>query len=246
MHIIAIIPTRYGSTRLQGKPLMDIAGKPMIRWVWEAAISATKIDRVIIATDDERILEKAKIFGAEAVMTPSELASGTDRVAHVIKQIYPSDRPDIVVNIQGDEPLLTGEVLDKLLNDFIGSDAPMATIVAPADAIRFSDPNMVKVVYDSESNALHFSRALIILPRGPAENFKHIGIYAFRTHALLDFAQMEPTPGEKSERLEQLRALENGWKIKCVFIPEAANLIGVDTEEDLERVREIISQKVSI
>ena len=242
MHAIGVIPARYSSTRLPGKPLMEIVGKPMLQLVWEAAISATKINRVIIATDDERISEKAEEFGAEVVMTPVDLTSGTDRVAYLIRHIYPLDRPDIVVNIQGDEPLLTGAILDKLLNEFTGTDAPMATIVAPVDATRLFDPSMVKVVCDSEGNAQHFSRSPILLPRGPADHLKHIGIYAFRTHALLDFAQMKPTPGEKSERLEQLRALENGWKIKCVFIPEAVGLIGVDTEESLEKVREKMDQ----
>jgi len=262
MKNFAVIPARYGSTRFPGKPLVDIAGKPMIRWVWEAAVSAKKIDRVVIATDDERIIATVKSFGAEAILTPAELACGTDRVASVIRGIYPSDRPDIVVNIQGDEPLLTGEILDKLVEGFIKSDAPMGTVVAPATESELADPNTVKAICDGDNNALDFTRerraergvqsAKCEVPppttreaegktnneqRPATTNFKHIGIYIFKTHALLDFAQLKPTPREKAEKLEQLRALENGWKIYCADIPEAAGLIGVDTEEDLEKVK---------
>jgi len=241
MAVTAIIPARFSSTRLEGKPLVDIAGKPMIQRVWQAAVEAKTINNVIIATDDQRIKDEVESFGGDAVLTPEKLSSGTDRIAHVVYQIYPSDRPAWVVNVQGDEPLITGEIIDQLVVFAIRSDSRITTIVTKCDKIGEEDCNVVKVVMDKNNYALYFSRSSIPYCKDSTrEFFKHIGIYAFKTDALLDFSQMKPGELEKTEKLEQLRALENGWKIKCVNIPQAKNLIGVDTPEDLEKVRDYL------
>ena len=251
MSIFAIIPARYNSERLPGKPLADIGGVPMIRFVWEAAVGADSIDRVIIATDDPRIELAAKNFGAEVIMTSEKCVSGTNRAAEVIRQIYPSERPDIALNIQGDEPLLTPEILNKFVAEFQKSGEDIGTIVAPAEREEMDDPNTVKVVCDSRGNALYFSRSPIphsrdieSPDRAGAIYLKHIGIYAFKAHALLEFDRLEQTPLEKIEKLEQLRALENGMAIRCITIEEASRLIGVDTPRDLERVISLLRSAV--
>lgn len=243
MKITAIIPARYGSKRLPGKAIAEIAGRPMIRWVWEAASAAKGIDEVIIATDDKKIERTANEFGAKTVMTDRKIPTGTDRAASVIRGIYPSDRPNIVLNIQADEPMLSAAILDSLIEDFIDSNAPVGTAIAPARPEELEDPNVVKVVVDRDRNALYFSRSGIPFDREPerakrdaVEYYRHVGVYIFRTGALLDFAQLEPATLEGIERLEQLRALEHGWRIQCTIIPEAAGLIGIDTAGDLKRV----------
>ena len=242
----AMIPARFASTRLQGKPLRLIGDKPLIRWVWEAASSAKSISRTIVATDDERIAAAAREFGAECAMTDPHHRSGTDRIAEAIMATYPSDRPDYVVNIQGDEPLLTADLIDEFVGKFIESGRPLGTIVALADEIEIDDPATVKVVVDPRGDAIYFSRSRIPFDRDEKEKvdyLKHIGIYAFKIHALLDFTKLEPTPLERIEKLEQLRALEHGWKIRCIEIAAAARLIGVDTEADILRAESALSKK---
>lgn len=242
MKTLAIIPARYDSTRFRGKPLANIAGKPMIQWVWEAVKSSKRIDRILIATDNDSILSTAKNFGAEAIMTPAELPSGTDRIAYVVKSLSRMETPEITVNVQGDEPLLKGFMIDELVDTIEKCDAPIATIVALASQRDLFDANTVKAVCDLSMNALYFSRAPVPFHRDSESKsdfsfLKHIGVYAFRTDALIKFSSLPQGTLEKIEKLEQLRALENGWKIRCVLIPEAEKLIGIDTPDDLEKVR---------
>lgn len=244
-----VIPARYASTRLPGKPLLDIAGKPMVAWVAERA-KQSGAKQIIVATDDVRILDALKQHSYQVMMTRADHVSGTDRIAEVaLKQNWPDDA--IVVNVQGDEPLietsLIVEVAAKLSNS---KDAVMATachvIHSKAD---FINPNIVKVVLDAQGNALYFSRAPIPYPRDafaeaelpvdmPA--YRHIGIYAYRAKFLKQYASIQPSALEQIECLEQLRVLHQGYKI-AVAITENAPAVGVDTEEDLVYVRSIIS-----
>jgi 3-deoxy-manno-octulosonate cytidylyltransferase (CMP-KDO synthetase) len=239
--IIGIIPVRYNSTRLPGKPLADIAGKPMLQHVWERASAARNLKRVIIATDDERILQKAKKFGAAAVLTSSSHRSGTERVAEAVKDLD----VDIVVNIQGDEPLMKARVIDQaidaLANDSQVLTSTLAYKIDKEEDIRNS--NVVKVVFDRDNFALYFSRAPIPFDRSQApgsntQAYKHLGLYVYRKDFLLKLSRMKPTPLERIESLEQLRILENGYRIKVVESPYDS--IGVDTAEDLERAKAII------
>jgi len=244
--IWALIPARFGSTRLPGKPLRIIAEKPLIQWVWEAADGSKSISRTIIATDDERIAAIAAEFGAESVMTDPKHASGTDRIAEVIMNTYPAERPDYVVNIQGDEPLLTAGILDEFLDRFVDSGQSIGTIIAPAQRRDIDDPSKVKVVVDRHGDAIFFSRSKIPFDRdgkGNVDYLKHVGIYAFKTHALMDFTKLEPTPLERIEKLEQLRVLEHGRTIRCIEIEAAAGLIGVDTEADIVEVESALSKR---
>jgi 3-deoxy-manno-octulosonate cytidylyltransferase (CMP-KDO synthetase) len=243
MRIFAIIPARYCSTRLPGKALADIAGKPMLQWVWEAAKLTSEIERVIIATDDERIRTSAESFGAEVIMTSPNCKSGSDRVFEAVESIPNEDRPDFVLNIQGDEPLLTPSILGDLISALRECSAPMATIITPADEHDLQTPSTVKAVVDSNSNALYFSRAGIPFVAGDYRPvfFKHIGIYAYRPDFLALFAKLPPSPLEFAEKLEQLRALENGFKIHCIEIPAAKSLIGIDTPEDLAEIRKLLA-----
>jgi len=232
MKIIGIIPARYGSTRFPGKPLADIAGKPMIQWVYEGALKSKILGRVIIATDDKRIFQCAGRFTKDVVMTP-EFKSGTDRLAFVSENMD----CDIVVNIQGDEPLIDANVIDsavKPLAENSGIDA--ATVATEFESeTEKSNPNNVKVITDKKNFAIYFSR----LPLPAA--LKHIGLYVYKKDFLIKFSKMAQTELELKEKLEQLRILENGYKIyvtKTVY-----NTIGVDTKEDLEKVRKIISRR---
>jgi 3-deoxy-manno-octulosonate cytidylyltransferase (CMP-KDO synthetase) len=250
MDIIAIIPARYGSTRLKGKPLLDIDGKPMIQWVYERARKSKYIKDVLIATDDNRVLSTVKGFGGKAVMTSTSHMSGTDRVAEAAANL----NVDIIVNVQGDEPLIEPKMIDEAVKPLL--DAPAVQIgtlkTRIKDANELSDPNVVKVVTDKDGFAIYFSRLPIPYVRDSSEfgvrssglkatHYKHIGLYVYRKDFLLKFAKMKPTPLEQAEKLEQLRVLENGFKIKVV--ETQYNSIGVDTKEDLERVRGILKQK---
>ena len=236
---IGIIPARLAATRLPNKPLLDIAGKPMIQWVYERASGASLMDEVMVATPDEEIFKCVEAFGGKAVMTAPGHRSGTDRLAEVARVI----EADLIVNIQGDEPLLDSNAIDLLVQAMIDSPSvPMGSLMCPLkDAHEEDDPAVVKVVTDIEGFALYFSRAKIPYPRDPeaASAYKHIGIYAYRREFLIAFAGLAPTPLERAESLEQLRALENGYRIKMVetsFSPTS-----VDTPEDLERVRKILT-----
>jgi 3-deoxy-manno-octulosonate cytidylyltransferase (CMP-KDO synthetase) len=240
-----IIPARFGSTRLPGKPLLAIAGKPLIQWVWQCAV-ASGAASVTIATDDERIRAAAGKFSAECVMTSPEHASGTDRIAEAVraKGLSPDD---IVVNLQGDEPAMPPTVVARVaeaLRDIPGSD--IATAASPIESLReFLDPNCVKALMAADGRALYFSRAPVPWPRDSVAGdrptayvgaWRHIGIYAYRVRSLLEFAAWPPTRLELTEKLEQLRALENGMHIHLVTLSEAPPA-GVDTPADLDRVR---------
>lgn len=240
-----IIPARFGSTRLPGKPLLMIGDRPLIQWVWQSARDSGAAS-VVVATDDERIRAAAMKFGAECLMTSPRHASGTDRIAEVSRARQWAD-DDIVVNLQGDEPGMPGEVIARVasaLQDDESSD--IATAVAPIQSLReFLDPNCVKALRSEDGQALYFSRAPVPWPRdsvaaGQPTSFagawRHIGLYAYRVRSLLQFAAWPPTPLESTEKLEQLRALEHGMRIHLVRLTESPPA-GVDTAADLKRVR---------
>ena len=236
MKVLCIIPARYASTRLPGKPLRDIAGKPMIVRVYERALQARLVQDVVVATDDERIRAAVEAHGGHAVMTRADHATGTDRLAEAAARMTDYD---LIINVQGDEPLIEPSVIDALVEPFLADDRlAMATAKTEiTDEEEQENPNNVKVITDKSGNALYFSRARIPYARVPgAKVYKHIGIYAYRRDFLLAYARMAQTPLELSESLEQLRALENGYRIRVVETD--AVFIGVDTEEDLAAVNE--------
>ena len=247
---IAVIPARYESSRLPGKPLLPIAGKPLVCWVAERALAARHVARAIIATDDVRILDAVTAAGFETMLTRSDHPSGTDRVAEVAQSLSESD---IIVNVQGDEPLISPLTIDRAI-EALTNEVMMATtcepIPDPADVVN---PSVVKVVSDKNGLALYFSRAPIPFPNDAVQRYgsieaalanepqllssfrKHTGLYVYRRAFLFEFTSWPPSALERVEKLEQLRALEHGVAIKVV---EAASCsIGVDTSEDLERVR---------
>jgi len=239
MEVLVAVPARLGSTRLKNKPLRRIKGKPLIRWVLEN-LTRTGFE-ILLATDSERIAEVVKDLPVKVVLTPSELPSGSDRIAYALKTLKVI--PKFVINHQGDEPLAYGEDVEKLVKA-LQNGAKVATLATPIrDEEDFKNPNVVKVVCDLNGNALYFSRSPIPYPRS-GHTFtprKHIGIYAYRTEVLFRFTEMKPTPLEKTEGLEQLRLLENGIPIRVV---ETENTyIGVDTEEDLRRVEKYLPLK---
>ena len=241
MRTLCVIPARYASTRLPGKPLADICGKPMICRVLERARCARKPDKVIVATDDERICDAVRAEGGEALMTRTDHLTGTDRLAEVA-EAYPA--VDLIVNVQGDEPLIEPSVIDDLIVPFeMDENLPMATVMTRMeDAEEQLDPNNVKVVVDKLGYALYFSRSLVPYPRAAAGPvYKHIGIYAYRRDFLLRYARLEPTPLEKAESLEQLRALENGYGIRV--LETDCRFVGVDTAEDLALVNKIYREQ---
>lgn len=243
MKIIGVIPARYKSTRLEGKPLADIHGKPMIQYVYEAARKAQTLDSVIIATDDERVSEAVRRFGGAFMMTNPGHSCGTDRVAEVAAA---SDAA-IIVNIQGDEPLMDPRMIDECvaaLRD--NAEAGMSTVIKKIGEAAYRDPAVVKVVRDTRGRALYFSRSLIPFPRHRTEDFEvfeHLGLYAYTRDCLVRFSQLAPTPLEKIEGLEQLRALENGIAIQTVETRCQGELVSIDTPEDLRRVREILAKR---
>ena len=237
MKVLCIIPARYASTRLPGKPLREIAGKPMIVRVYERALQARLVQNVVVATDDERIRTVVEAHGGYAVMTRADHATGTDRLAEVAARMTDYD---LIINVQGDEPLIEPSLIDALVEPFLADDRlAMATAKTEiTDEEEQENPNNVKVITDKSGNALYFSRARIPYARVPgAKVYKHIGIYAYRRDFLLAYARMAQTPLELSESLEQLRALENGYRIRVVETD--AVFIGVDTEEDLAAVNEV-------
>ena len=241
MKVLCVIPARYASTRLPGKPLSMIAAKPMIQHVYERACQAQLPDEVVVATDNE-LVEKAVLnFGGKAVMTSPDHPSGTDRLAEVAL-MYPD--VDVIVNVQGDEPMIPPEVIDRLAEAFNSdADLNMATMKVVMDEEDYENPAAVKVVTDQQGYALYFSRSLMPYPRNKPEGFKvfkHVGIYAYRRNFLLKYAALAPTPLEKAESLEQLRALENGYKIKV--LESDFQGIGVDTPEDLAAVNALFEK----
>ncbi len=237
VRIAGVIPARLGSTRLSRKVLREVAGKPMVEWVWRAAQSSGLMDPVIVATDSEEVAEVCRSCGIPSAMTSPECASGSDRVREVARQID----ADIYVNIQGDEPTLTADFFGPLLALFDRPEVDVATLAVPCAPQEFANPNAVKVVTALDGRALYFSRATIPVDRD-ATGFtgyrKHLGIYAYRKAALERFAALPPSPLETLERLEQLRLLENGIGIYVAEAP--ADTIGVDTEEDLRRAEKVL------
>ena len=235
---IAVIPARYRSSRLPGKPLADIAGRPMVEHVYRRAQAASSLAAVLVATDDVRVRDAVRAFGGEVRMTAAGHGSGTERLAEAVR-----DLPcDIVVNVQGDEPLVEPAAIDLAVQALREApDAPMSTACCELNGdAELADPNVVKVVVDSEGFALYFSRAAIPHRRRgggavPGGVYKHVGLYAYRRNFLLHIAALEPTPLEQAEQLEQLRVLEHGYRLRAVPVPGAP--VGVDTPEDLERVR---------
>jgi 3-deoxy-manno-octulosonate cytidylyltransferase (CMP-KDO synthetase) len=232
-----IIPVRYQSTRFPGKPLALILGKPLIQWVYEGAQEAKLLDRIIIATDDKRIFQAANKIGAEAVMTSADHSSGTERVAEAATRVDAS----IIVNIQGDEPLVKGAMLDALVKVLLDSSIPMATLMARVDDMALlQERDIVKVVADKEGNALYFSRSPLPY-QAPDYFFQHIGIYSYRRDFLLNFHLLPPSRLEKIERLEQLRVLENGLRIKMVEISRPT--LSVDTPQDIIKVEKFLKSR---
>jgi 3-deoxy-manno-octulosonate cytidylyltransferase (CMP-KDO synthetase) len=235
MRAVGLIPARHRATRFPGKPLAEIAGRSMVQRVWEAARAAKSLRAVIVATDDERIAEACRRFGADVAMTRPDHPTGTDRLAEVAASLD----DEIVVNVQGDEPLMEGFVIDAAVEALVAApDVPMATVVHDADPDGLDDPNRVKVVLDRRGNALYFSRSRIPALRQPEHTpryWQHVGLYAYRRPFLLEFVRMEPTPAELAEALEQLRALEHGHRIRCAVV-EGWRSIPVDVPGDVARV----------
>ena len=244
MSILAVIPARYASTRLPGKPLVALQGKPMIQRVWERVRQAESITGVIVATDDERIRSAVEAFGGEAILTRTDHRSGTERVAEVAATRHDAE---ILVNVQGDEPMIEPAAIDAAVaairdNDEVNVSTLAVPIGKPADIM---DPNVVKAVLDFDDNALYFSRAPIpwVRDRGAsvrAHHLKHLGLYAFRRQALLEFATFPQGDLERVEQLEQLRWLENGYKIRVV--ETEYDSVSVDVPEDVARVEELLSR----
>ena len=238
--VVAIIPARYGSTRLPGKALLDIGGKSLIRRVYERASEASLVNRVVVATDDRRILEAVKAFGGDAVMTSPEHRSGTDRVAEAAR----ITGGEIIVNVQGDEPFITPAVIDGVIGRIMeDTEIICSTAASPiGDEAVWLDPNAVKVVLDLHGRALYFSRSALPFYRdgGFGGAFLHAGIYCFRRDFLMRYATLEQTPLERAEKLEQLRMLEHGFHIGVVLTGHSA--FGVDTPADLEAARRMAGE----
>jgi len=242
--VVVVIPARYGSTRLPGKPLVSLVGQTMIQRVYDRAKLAKRAHRVIVATDDDRIVKAVQEFGGEARMTRHDHRTGTERVAEVAAH----ETGDIFVNVQGDEPLLDPAAVDTAVSALL--EEPQAAIATVATPIRtpsdIMDPNVCKVVLDFDENALYFSRAPIPWVRDSAghvqvRHLKHLGLYVFRRDALLEYPTLPQGELEKIEQLEQLRWIENGWKIRVAQVEHDA--ISVDVPEDITRVEKLLASK---
>ena len=243
VQVVCIIPSRYESTRFPGKPLADLAGKPMIQHVYERVLKAGSVSFAAVATDDERIFAAVRAFGGRAVMTSPRHRSGTDRIAEAVETMGLRD-DDIVVNVQGDQPLFEPSQVDEVVGPLLQDvSIPMSTLIYRiVRGEEITHPNAVKTVFDRNHFALYFSRATIPFVRDAArraEYFKHHGIYAYRRHFLRTFTSLPEGILERLEALEQLRALENGYRIKVVVTRNDS--VEVDTAEELERVRRLIT-----
>lgn len=237
MNVIGVIPARYASTRFPGKPLAQICGRPMIYWVYKGASESKLLSDVIVATDDDRIADACRAFGAHVEMTGENHASGTDRLGEIAEKI----EADYYVNIQGDEPLIKGYALDSLIEAVTADAAPMGTLAFKCDDVeRVREPGTVKVVMDAAGYALYFSRFPVPFPRNieAAIYYVHVGIYIYSRETLLQICRLPRTTLEKAESLEQLRALENGIRIKVVKTNYQP--VGVDTPDDLIRAEAVI------
>lgn len=238
-----IIPARYGSSRLEGKPLLEVAGKPVIQWVYEKAQQSKLADIIIVATDDERIFNSVKNFGGTAEMTSVNHKCGSDRIMEVV-----SRHPEIsyICNLQGDEPLIEPDSIDAVIRNVQeDNNADISTLIREINAEEANNPNLVKCVVDINGFALYFSRSKIPYERNTASTpfYGHLGIYGYKRNALESMTSLQQTPLEKTESLEQLRALENGMRIKTSvvnFVP-----VGIDTKDDLEKFRQIVESKLS-
>jgi 3-deoxy-manno-octulosonate cytidylyltransferase (CMP-KDO synthetase) len=242
--IVIVIPARYGSTRLPGKPLVLLAGKPMVQRVYERAKMAKSASRVIVATDDERIVKAVEAFGGEARMTRPDHRTGTERIAEVAAH----SEGDVFVNVQGDEPLLDPQAVDTAVSSLLEDPpAAIATVAVPIKTPSdIMDPNVVKTVLDFDGNALYFSRAPIPWVRDTTahqivRHLKHLGLYVFQRDALLEYPTLPQGELERIEQLEQLRWMENGWKIRVAEVEHDA--VSVDVHADVERVEKLLQQK---
>lgn len=238
-----IIPARYESTRFPGKPLAEISGKPMIERVVNAAKGSKLADKIIVATEDQRIFNFVKEnLNVEVCITSKDHKCGTDRICEVVKKY-----PDIkyVVNVQGDEPLMPSEYIDKVLESLISNQAQMTTLIAPlTNSNDLNNPNIVKAIMDKDNFALYFSRSQIPFDRDNRKNikyFRHIGIYGYTRETILQFSLLPPSPLETAEQLEQLRSLENGVKIKLSVVPKAYP--AVDRPEDIKIVEKVLAEQ---
>ncbi len=233
MKILCVIPSRMASTRLPRKPLLPIQGKPMIQWVYENAKRCSVLTEVVVATDNEEIADIIGELGGKAIMTDPQLATGSDRVAHVAEH-YPE--MDVIINLQGDEPFIKPHMLEQLVSPYLLGETPeMTTLAYPLNMkTHYTDPGAVKVITDLKNNALYFSRAPIPYFRTPekAPVYHHIGLYAFRRDFLLLYKTLAQTPLEKTESLEQLRALEHGYKIRVCLTEEKT--LEINTPEEYE------------
>ncbi len=238
-----IIPARYGSSRLEGKPLLEVAGKPVIQWVYEKAMQSKLADMIIVATDDERIYNAVVAFGGVAEMTSKDHKCGSDRIREVVDR-----HPEIayIVNLQGDEPLIEPSAIDEVARNVKEiENADISTLIRVLrDENEVNNPNLVKCVCDKNGFALYFSRSKIPYERNPISGkfYGHLGIYGYKREALIKMTSLEQTLLEKTESLEQLRALENGMKIKTSvvdFVP-----VGIDTRDDLEKFKKIVESKI--
>jgi 3-deoxy-manno-octulosonate cytidylyltransferase (CMP-KDO synthetase) len=227
---IAIIPARFNSTRFPGKPIVEIDGKTLIEHVYRRVEQAALVERIVVATDDRRIAAAVQRFGGTAIMTRDDHPSGTDRLAEAAQDLDPAT---LVVNVQGDEPMIHPDDIDKAIAAARLQDAEIVTLKTKLDDAQGNDPNRVKVVTDQNGMALYFSRSKI--PSG-GTCFLHVGLYVYRVGFLKKFTKLEPGPLERAERLEQLRALEHGYRIRVVEVLNES--WGIDTPEDLERFRE--------
>jgi 3-deoxy-manno-octulosonate cytidylyltransferase (CMP-KDO synthetase) len=242
MKAVGVIPARFASSRFPGKPLAKIFDKPMIQWVYERASQSKALSEVIIATDHSTIIKACEKFRAKALMTSASHLTGTERVAEVAEGL----NAEIIVNIQGDEPLIRPESIDKVISPFYEDDRVQISTLKYAieGKQELEDPNVVKVIVDKDDYAIYFSRLPIPYQRNAVDNFihyKHIGIYAYKRDILLKLAKLKPSPLEKIEALEQLRFLENGYRIKV--IETNYNSFGIDTPEDLKRILKMLNSK---
>ncbi|MEM0492464.1 MAG: 3-deoxy-manno-octulosonate cytidylyltransferase [Candidatus Thermoplasmatota archaeon] len=239
--VVCVIPARYRSTRFPGKPLVEICGKSMIQRVYEQAMKSSLIDEIYIATDDKRIKDKAESFGAKVIMTSEHHRCGTDRIAEAIQHIP----GDIIINVQGDEPLIEPDALDSVIKPMLNNPTlKMATLITPiTDKSEYMNPNVAKVTIDKNNYILYCSRSLIPYSRDGDETtiFKQIGVYVYRRDFLIEFSKMVETPYEKVEKLEQLRALENGYRIKAV--ETSYQPVGVDIPDDVKKVEKILKKR---
>jgi len=247
MTCLAIIPARYASTRLPGKPLVSLGGKPMIQHVWERVVLAKSVSAAIVATDDERVLRAVESFGGRGVMTRATHRSGTERCAEVAASALGKDA-DVLVNVQGDEPLIEPSVIDAAVETLMEDpQSPVATLAVPISvAVEIMDPNVVKAVLDFEGRALYFSRAPIPWVRdrdglARARHWKHLGLYVYRREALLEFPTLPLGDLERVEQLEQLRWLENGYTIRVA--ETSHDSVSVDVPADVERVERLLRSK---